>query len=288
MCVTESLCCTVENDTTLSVTYTSIKSFPEWVNTCRSMFGTRSVGQCNTRPCWLPWVLNKCGGSDGKESACHATDPGLISGWGRSPGDVNANPLQYSCLENSMNRVRHDWATLTSLEGVEKGGEDGIQTKSTGVPFSNSQMELALISIQENKNKIKTWPGMHSPLNLPSLPQPHALSHPSFSFPVLLSSLFPFSILFYFPLFPCPFCSLPSFPPAPFSPLRSVIFIHPLSPLLLSLLVFLPAHVSQAGPIDIAPKPGKPDPPLLFVPLPLRAPSYAKGRKRWRQTRAKK
>lgn len=37
------------------------------------------------------------------------------------------------------------------------------------------------------------------------------------------------------------------------------------------------AHVSQDGPIDIAPKPGKPDPPLLFVPLPLLAPSYAKG-----------
>ena len=39
-------------------------------------------------------------GSDGKESACSAGDPGSISGLGRSPGEGNGNPLQYSCLEN--------------------------------------------------------------------------------------------------------------------------------------------------------------------------------------------
>ena len=45
------------------------------------------------------------GGSDGKESACNAGDPGcLIPGLGRSPGEGNGNPLQYSCLENSMDR----------------------------------------------------------------------------------------------------------------------------------------------------------------------------------------
>ena len=36
------------------------------------------------------------GGSDCKESACHVRDLGLISGWGRSPGEENGNPLQYS------------------------------------------------------------------------------------------------------------------------------------------------------------------------------------------------
>ena len=41
------------------------------------------------------------GGSDGKVSACKA-DLGLIPGLGRSPGEGNGNPLQYSCLENSM------------------------------------------------------------------------------------------------------------------------------------------------------------------------------------------
>ena len=73
------------------------------------------------------------GGSDGEESACNAGNPGSIPGLGRSPGEGHGNPLQYSCLENSMDRgawqatqsmwlqrVRHDSATnkasyLTSL-----------------------------------------------------------------------------------------------------------------------------------------------------------------------------
>ena len=44
------------------------------------------------------------GGSDGKESACNTGDPGSIPGSGRSPREGNGNPLQYSCLENSMDR----------------------------------------------------------------------------------------------------------------------------------------------------------------------------------------
>ena len=40
------------------------------------------------------------GGSDGKASACNAGDPSSIPGLGRSPGEGNGNPLQYSCLEN--------------------------------------------------------------------------------------------------------------------------------------------------------------------------------------------
>ena len=43
-------------------------------------------------------------GSAGKEPACNAGDPGLIPGLGRSPGEGNENPLQYSCLENPMDR----------------------------------------------------------------------------------------------------------------------------------------------------------------------------------------
>ena len=61
--------------------------------------------------------------SVGKESACNAGDPGLIPRLGRSPGEGNGNPLQYSCLENLTERgvwqatvhgvaeVRHDVAT---------------------------------------------------------------------------------------------------------------------------------------------------------------------------------
>ena len=42
------------------------------------------------------------GGSDGKASAYNVGEPGLIPGLGRSSGEGNGNPLQYSCLENPM------------------------------------------------------------------------------------------------------------------------------------------------------------------------------------------
>ena len=58
------------------------------------------------------------GGSDGKESACNAGDPGSVPGSGRSPGERNGYPLQYFCLENSMN-MRAWWATV---HGVRKEG----------------------------------------------------------------------------------------------------------------------------------------------------------------------
>ena len=51
------------------------------------------------------------GGSDGKESACNAGDWGSIPGSGRSPLEGSGNPLQYSCLENSMDRGAW-WATV--------------------------------------------------------------------------------------------------------------------------------------------------------------------------------
>ena len=44
------------------------------------------------------------GNSDGKVSACNAEDPGSIPRSGRSPGEGNGNPLQYSCLDNPMDR----------------------------------------------------------------------------------------------------------------------------------------------------------------------------------------
>ena len=51
------------------------------------------------------------GGSDYEESACSAGGPGLISRSGRSPREGNGNPLQYSCLESSMDREAW-WATV--------------------------------------------------------------------------------------------------------------------------------------------------------------------------------
>ena len=56
------------------------------------------------------------GGSDGKESTCKAGDPNSIPGSGRPLGEENGYPLQYSCLENSMDK-RVWWATV---HGVAK------------------------------------------------------------------------------------------------------------------------------------------------------------------------
>ena len=52
--------------------------------------------------CYISFGLP--GGSVGEESPCNAGDPGSIPGSGRSPGEGNGNPLQYSCLENPMDR----------------------------------------------------------------------------------------------------------------------------------------------------------------------------------------
>ena len=49
-------------------------------------------------------LLGFLAGSDGKESACNAGDPGLMPGLGRSPGEGNGNLLQYSFLGNPMDR----------------------------------------------------------------------------------------------------------------------------------------------------------------------------------------
>ena len=81
------------------------------------------------------------GGSDGKASAYNAGYLGSVPGSGRSPGEGNGNPLQYSCLENPMDqeeamgsqRVRHDWATslllsftfVCQLYFKKKGREEG-------------------------------------------------------------------------------------------------------------------------------------------------------------------
>ena len=54
-----------------------------------------------------------------KASACNAEDPGSMPGSGRSPGEGNGNPLQYSCLENPMNRgaLQATWGSLAGYMG---------------------------------------------------------------------------------------------------------------------------------------------------------------------------
>ena len=70
------------------------------------------MGMKLTRALWLSWcgvayglaAGSFSGGSDIKESAHNAGDLGLIPGLERSPREGNGNPLQYSCLENPMDR----------------------------------------------------------------------------------------------------------------------------------------------------------------------------------------
>ena len=67
------------------------------------------------------WVLMATflgfpGGSDGKEFTCNEGDLGSIRGLGRSPGGGHGNPLQYSCLENPMDRG----AWQAAVHGVAK------------------------------------------------------------------------------------------------------------------------------------------------------------------------
>ena len=70
-----------------------------------------------------PLYLWACfpGGSDGKESACSVGDLRLIPGLGRSPGEGNGNPLQYSGLENPVDRGAW-WATV--FVGLPRVGHD--------------------------------------------------------------------------------------------------------------------------------------------------------------------
>ena len=78
ICMAESLCCSSETITTLLISY---------------------------MPIWLPrWHSDE-------ESTCHGGDSGSITGSGRSPGEGNGNPLQYSCLESSVDRGTW-WATV--------------------------------------------------------------------------------------------------------------------------------------------------------------------------------
>ena len=68
------------------------------------------------------WMLFS-GGSDGKECACRAGDLGSIPGLGKSPGEGNGNALQYSCLENPVDRgawlvTVHGFAESDTPEGL--------------------------------------------------------------------------------------------------------------------------------------------------------------------------
>ena len=79
-----------------------VKNLPAMKETLVQFLGwedSLEMGQVPT-----PVFMGFPGGSDGKESACNAGDLGSIPGLGISPGEGHGNPLQYSSLENSMDR----------------------------------------------------------------------------------------------------------------------------------------------------------------------------------------
>ena len=67
------------------------------------------------------------------KSACRAGDWGSIPGWGRSPGEGNGNPLQYSGLENTMDRGAYQ----TIVHRVQRVGHD----RATSLSFFHSKVE---------------------------------------------------------------------------------------------------------------------------------------------------
>ena len=70
------------------------------------------------------------GGSDSKHSACTVRDPGSIPGLERSPGEGNGNPLQYSCLENPMDREAW-WATYSPWDRKEVDMSERLSMTTT-------------------------------------------------------------------------------------------------------------------------------------------------------------
>ena len=66
------------------------------------------------------WHMGFPGGSDGKESVCHGGHLGSFPGSGKFPGGGHVNPLQYSCLENSMDRG----ALWLQSMGLQRVGHD--------------------------------------------------------------------------------------------------------------------------------------------------------------------
>ena len=87
---------------TISLTQDRFYEPSEWVtgSSIRVMFMNLSLNLVLVRL----YMKHFPGGSDGKASAYNAGDPGSIPGSGRSSGEGNGRPLQYSCLENPMDR----------------------------------------------------------------------------------------------------------------------------------------------------------------------------------------
>ena len=120
-------------------------------------------------------VLSFLGGSDGKESACNAGDLGLIPGVGRSPGERNGYPLQYSCLENPMDRGA-SWPRVHEVT-TESDTTEGLTHTHTQVPseFPLLQKKQAYHTRIHNPASASVY----TPGHLQSVPTPCKQKPPS-------------------------------------------------------------------------------------------------------------
>ena len=110
-------------------------------------------------------VVAITGGSDSKESACNVGDLGSVPGLGRSPGEGHSYPLQYSCLENSMDRGASLTAQLVkNLPGMQEtwvrflGWEDPLEEEMANqssilacrVPWTEESGRPQFMGLQES------------------------------------------------------------------------------------------------------------------------------------------
>ena len=127
--------------------------------------------------CFLNIVLplDLPGGSDGKASVYNAGDPGSIPGLGRSPGEGNGNPLQYSCL---VMKVKEESEKVGLKLNVQKTKINGIWSHHfMGNRWGNSGKNVRLYFLDALEEEMAThssvlaWriPGMAEPGGLPSM-----------------------------------------------------------------------------------------------------------------------
>ena len=152
--------------------------------------------QVGNYACYIIYICFP-GGSDGEESTCNLGDPGSIPGLGRSPGGEHGNPLQYSCLENPMDRGAW-WATVHGVAELETTEQlstaqhtasdqirsvaqscptlcDPMNCSTPGLPVHHQLPEFTQTHIHRVSDAIQP----SHPLSSPSPPAPKPSQHQS-------------------------------------------------------------------------------------------------------------
>ena len=101
----------------------------------------------------LCWRVDFHGGSDGKESTSNAEEPRSIPRSGKSPGEGNSYPLQYSCLENSMDRGAW-WVTVQGFPKSQTLSHAHSEEYSAILQFIPSKLVLGSLTSYYTKNLV--------------------------------------------------------------------------------------------------------------------------------------